>query len=89
MRDGNIRLHRARLWAASWLSVVNGLLLALALLRPDWLEGFLPVDPDGGSGAVEWAIVAVLLVLTLASSRVARAEWLQPRAPAAQSIDPD
>jgi hypothetical protein len=34
-------------------------LLALTVLWPDWIELAFGVDPDGGSGALEWALVAL------------------------------
>jgi len=58
---------------SSALAAVSGVLFVLTLLRPAWIEAIFGVDPDGGSGALEWAIVGGLLFITFASTRVARA----------------
>jgi len=47
----------------------------LTLAWPDWLEFVLDVDPDGGNGAVEWAIVGVFALVALVGLVLARAEW--------------
>jgi hypothetical protein len=39
--------------------------LMVTLAWPDWIERLTGLDPDGGSGAVEWVVIAVLAVLTL------------------------
>jgi hypothetical protein len=41
-------------------------------------EGF-GVHPGGGEGALEWAIVAALLVITATLSLVAAGDWLRSR----------
>jgi len=41
-------------------------LFLLTLVRPDWIEAVFEVEPDGGSGELEWVVVAVLLASTLA-----------------------
>jgi hypothetical protein len=41
----------------------------------DWIEIVFHVDPDAGSGALEWGIVLLTLVLSVAFLFLARAEW--------------
>jgi len=40
-------------------AVVLAVVAVLTVVWPDWIEGLFGVDPDGGSGAVEAAIVVV------------------------------
>lgn len=70
--------HRARYWVEIGLSVTCGLLLLLTLVTREWIELFFPVDPDGGSGALEWLIVACLALLVLAFGALARRERRRP-----------
>jgi hypothetical protein len=39
---------------------------------PAWIEDLFGFDPDGGNGTIEWLIVAVLAVITIASAVLAR-----------------
>jgi hypothetical protein len=57
--------HRARL--QSVVAVVCGLLTVLAAVTPMWIEEFTSLEPDGGSGVLEWLLplpfgVAALLL---------------------------
>ena len=69
------RSLRSRFWAESLLALTTAILTALTLLDPEWIEAVFGVEPDAGSGALEWAIVAVSLVATLGFAALARAEW--------------
>jgi hypothetical protein len=69
------RVVRRRFWLETGLAVLTGLLLVLTLLTPQWIELLFDVDPDGGSGALEWAIVGALAVLTAGLSLTAWIEW--------------
>ena len=48
--------------AARWFRVETGLAVAsgllLTLVATDWIEIVFRVDPDQGSGSLEWALVA-------------------------------
>jgi hypothetical protein len=72
---------RVRFWVeAAWAAA--GLVLAvLTLVTRDWVELVTGTDPDGGSGALEWGVVAALLVLALAvlGGTLATAEWRHAR----------
>jgi len=63
---------RRRFLVETALAVVSAALLLLTLLRKDWIEIVFRVDPDGGSGALEWAIVAAMLAVTVAFGALAR-----------------
>jgi hypothetical protein len=66
--------RRSRFWVECALAGVSGSLLVLTLLTREWIEVILRVDPDRGSGSLEWAISAALLGTTLAFALVARLE---------------
>jgi hypothetical protein len=69
------RQLRFRFWLELVIGLANLVLLAITILWKDWIEIVFNVDPDAGSGAVEWAIVAVTLLLSLAFLMLARGEW--------------
>ncbi len=50
-------------------------LFVLTLIAREWIELLFGVDPDSGDGSLEAAIVAVLLVATVAFAWLARVEW--------------
>jgi DMSO/TMAO reductase YedYZ heme-binding membrane subunit len=64
-----------RFWTESALASASALLLAVTVIWKDWIEIAFGVDPDRGSGAIEWLIVSALLIATLACSALARYEW--------------
>jgi hypothetical protein len=66
--------QRKRFWIELGLAVCSGVLLVLALVRKDWIEARLGVDPDHRDGSLEWALVLVLFVATGTFSVVARLE---------------
>ena len=70
-----LRKARVRFWIEVILAVVTAALLLLTLISREWIEEVFGVDPDAGSGALEWAIVIALVVATVAFSLLARAEW--------------
>jgi hypothetical protein len=59
----------------SALALLAGGGALLTLVHATWIETVLGVDPDAGSGAVEWAIVVALAVLCLSMSLMARREY--------------
>lgn len=46
------------------LTIVSGVALLLAVVAPQWLEAVSGLEPDGGSGAVEWGLASALAVST-------------------------
>jgi len=50
-------------------------LFLLTLVWKEWIEAVFRVDPDGGDGSLEWAIVGGLLVVSLTFVALARGEW--------------
>jgi O-antigen/teichoic acid export membrane protein len=70
-------LHTARIrfWIEAVLAVLTAALFVLTLFSREWIELVFGVDPDRGSGALEWAIVATLLLATVTLTVAARVEW--------------
>jgi len=58
---------RRRYWVEIAVSVVATVLFVLTLITREWIEVLFGVDPDGGSGALEWALVAGFGVVAIAS----------------------
>jgi hypothetical protein len=73
---------RTRFWIEAGLASVTTLLFLLTLVRRDWIEAVFGIDPDHYSGSLEWISVGALLVVTVASAALARAEWRRAQATA-------
>ncbi len=65
---------RIRVWIEVGLAALAAGMAVLTLVTREWIEILFGVDPDDGSGALEWAIVAALVVASLALALVARWE---------------
>ena len=72
------RRVRKRFWLASLTGTVGGVLFLLTLISPEWIEEIFHVEPDGGNGTMEVAIVVALLAVTVVSAVFARHEWTHP-----------
>jgi hypothetical protein len=72
--------RRIRFWIEVALAVITAGLASLTLITSEWSELMFGVDPDAGSGALEWGIVIALAVATVAFSLMARAEMKRGRA---------
>lgn len=60
------------------VSVLSAGMALFTLAWPEWVELLLHVDPDGGNGAVEWAIVGLFAVVTLVCLALAGSSRLEP-----------
>ncbi|MFF7946263.1 ABC transporter permease [Streptomyces griseorubiginosus] len=74
-----VRNVRMRAWIETAAAAISGILFVITLIWRDWIERVFGVDPDMGSGALEWVIVALALCATVAFSLLARTEWRKIR----------
>ena len=66
---------RARFWIEAGLAVVSVLLLLTTLISREWIEVVFGVDPDHGSGSLEWLVVGGVALAAVVFSVIARVEW--------------
>lgn len=71
---------RRRFWIGLTSALASGVFAVVTLVWPDWIERVFGIEPDQGSGALEWVIVAVAFAISLGSAFVARLEWQRARA---------
>lgn len=64
-----------RFWVEGIAAGAAFLLLVVTLVWPSWIELGFGMDPDRGSGVVEWLIVLVAAMGLLGSSALALREW--------------
>jgi hypothetical protein len=76
------RTPRRRFWFEGAAAALATVLLVVTVISREWIEIVFRVDPDGGSGALEWTIVASLGVIAATGALVARAEWRRSPVPA-------
>lgn len=79
------RRVRQRFWVETVLAVTTGVLAVVTLISREWIEIVFGVDPDGGSGSLEWAIVVALLFTTGVAGVLARMEFRRGPEPAGSS----
>lgn len=66
---------RQRFWVEIGLAVFAALLFVLTLITREWVEIIFGVDPDGGSGALEWAFALGVGTVAVVSGVVAWFEY--------------
>jgi hypothetical protein len=65
---------RLRFWLEAILAALSAFLAALTVVYKEWIELIFGVDPDAGSGALEWAIVAVFAIAFVVLALRARSD---------------
>jgi hypothetical protein len=70
---------RRRFWLETSMAIVTSVLFVFTLVQKEWIEAVFSVDPDNRSGALEWLIVATLLVVTIVLFTLASYEWHRAR----------
>lgn len=71
---------RRRYWFEVGLAIIATALFVPTLVTREWIEILFGVDPDNGSGALEWALVVATGAVAVASIIAARAERNRPLA---------
>ena len=71
---------RGRFWFETVLAILTGIMFVITLVWHDWIEIIFNVDPDQGSGLLEWLVVGALLVVTIVLFVLARYEWRKAQA---------
>jgi hypothetical protein len=66
---------RHRFWLEAGAATIAAFLTLLTLVTREWIELVFGADPDGGSGVLEWFIVAGFLVIAMLLSLMATREW--------------
>jgi hypothetical protein len=74
MHTGGRAGSRRRLRVELVLATLAGALAVLTVAWRDWIEAF-GIEPDGGDGSLEWALVLGLSLAALLLGVLARAEW--------------
>ena len=69
------RRPRRRFWIEAATFFLAFASLAATLVDPEWIEAVFGVEPDGGSGALEWALALALAATALLTASMAWLEW--------------
>jgi ABC-type thiamin/hydroxymethylpyrimidine transport system permease subunit len=66
---------RRRLRIEVVLALVSAVLCVLTLVFPQWIEELTGLEPDAGSGALEWIVAGIFLVAAVVSGVLARRDY--------------
>ena len=62
---------RRRLRIEVVLAVISAALCVLTLVFPEWIEALTGLEPDAGSGELEWVIAGIFLAAAVVSALLA------------------
>jgi ABC-type thiamin/hydroxymethylpyrimidine transport system permease subunit len=62
---------RRRLRIEVVLAVISAALCVLTLVFPEWIEALTGLEPDAGSGELEWVISGIFLAAAVVSALLA------------------
>lgn len=71
-------MRRRRFYVEAAIAGLTSVLTVVTLISKEWIEIVFGIDPDGGSGALEWSIVGCLAVGSAALSLTGWREWARP-----------
>lgn len=57
---------------SAWTAIAAAALAVVTMVDAEWIEAVFGVDPDGGSGALEWGLALGLGLAAAASALVSR-----------------
>jgi hypothetical protein len=66
---------RRRLRIEVVLAGVSAALCVLTLVFPEWIEALTGLEPDAGSGALEWIVAGVFLAAAVVCAVLARRDY--------------
>lgn len=72
--------RRIKMKIKAALSIASAALALLTVVSREWIEILFGVDPDNGSGTLEWFIVVGLALTALTLGVWSRSDWRQLRA---------
>ena len=78
--DQRMKSYRLRMWIEIGLAIASAILLLLTLVNGEWIEEVFGVEPDAGSGVLEWALTLGLLGATVVLGLMARVNARRARA---------
>jgi hypothetical protein len=75
-RDSAIKERlRRRVRIEVILAVISAVLCVVTLISPEWIEELTGLEPDAGSGTLEWLIAGAFLVGASISAALARRDY--------------
>ncbi len=83
--------HPFRFWVEVVACGFSAGLFFITLAAPDWIEAVFHIEPDNGSGLMEWGFVLATAAASVCTLILARKDWQRleerPAAPSAGRSD--